>query len=202
MSIALVVGLGNPGVTYEDTRHNVGFWLIDQLAKDLGFNWQQDIRRKVVYAKGVLDSSNLLFVKPQAFMNLSGQVLWNLCSYYKIAAQEMVVVYDDINIEFGKVKVSVGGSAGGHNGVGDILSYFSNDFVRFRLGIGQKENREMDLKDHVLGKLTEKEKSVLTFEIPQYINDLKYLILNGPFEAMNIINQKNKKLNEHDESTA
>ncbi|PWU06156.1 MAG: aminoacyl-tRNA hydrolase, partial [Verrucomicrobia bacterium] len=87
-------------------------------------------------------------------------------------------------------KVSVGGSSGGHNGVEDIISCCGENFVRFRVGIGHKEHGEMELKDHVLGKFTENEKTVLTSHFPQYIKDLKYLILNGPVQAMNVINQK------------
>lgn len=193
MSISLVAGLGNPGRAYENTRHNAGFLIVDAFAKALDSQWQQDLKLRVVYSKAVLDLNNLLLIKPQAFMNLSGQVIQNVCRYYKIPVNELLVIHDDINIPFGKVKISVGGSAGGHNGIADIMSHCTNDFVRFRIGIGQKEHPEMDLKDHVLGKLTENEKSVLTFQFPQYINDLKYLILNGPLEAMNFINQKKQE---------
>ncbi len=202
MSIVLVAGLGNPGTAYEETRHNAGFLLIDAFAKALDASWKQDLRLRIYYADLLLDDRKLRLVKPQAFMNLSGEVLQNVCRYYKILSSETVVVYDDINISIGKIKISVGGSPGGHNGINNIMSHCDNDFVRFRIGIGHKEHPEMDLKDHVLGKLTEIEKSVLTFQFPQYINDLKYLILNGPLEAMNFINQKNKKLNEHDKNTS
>lgn len=202
MSIALVAGLGNPGSAYEDTRHNAGFLVIDAFAKTLDAQWRQDLRLRVYYTDVSLEGNKLRLVKPQSFMNLSGEVLQNVCRYYKVPAGEMVVIYDDINIPLGKVKISVGGSAGGHNGVENTINHCGNDFVRFRIGIGHKEHPEMDLKDHVLGKLSENEKSVLTFQFPQYINDLKYLILNGPLEAMNFINQKNKKLNEHDKNTS
>lgn len=202
MSIALVAGLGNPGSAYEETRHNAGFLIIDAFAKALGGEWRQDLKLRSFYADISLDDRKLRLVKPQAFMNISGEVLQNVCRYYKVPFNGVVVVYDDINIALGKVKISTGGSAGGHNGVENIISHCGNEFVRFRVGIGHKEYPEMDLKDHVLGKLTENEKSVLTFQFPQYINDLKYLILNGPLEAMNLINQKNKKLNEHDKNTS
>lgn len=202
MSIALVAGLGNPGGAYEETRHNAGFLVVDAFAKTFNAEWRQDLRLKFYYADVVLDDNKLRLVKPQAFMNLSGEVLQNICHYYKVPTSAVAIVYDDINIALGKVKISVGGSSGGHNGVENVMSHCGNDFIRFRIGIGHKEHPEMDLKDHVLGKLTENEKSVLTFQFPQYINDLKYLILNGPLEAMNFINQKNKKLNEHDKNTS
>lgn len=202
MSIALVAGLGNPGGAYEETRHNAGFLVIDAFAKAFDAQWRQDLKLRVYYTDVILNSNSLRLVKPQAFMNLSGEVLQNVCRYYKIPTTAVAVIYDDINISLGKVKVSVGGSSGGHNGVENIISHCGSDFVRFRIGIGHKEHPEMDIKDHVLGKLTENEKSVLTFQFPQYINDLKYLILNGPLEAMNFINQKNKKLNEHDKNTS
>lgn len=202
MSIVLVAGLGNPGSAYEETRHNAGFLVIDAFAKAFDAQWKQDLRLRTYSVDILLDDHKLRLVKPQAFMNLSGEVLQNVCRYYKILASEIVVVYDDINIPLGKIKISIGGSPGGHNGVSNLISHCGNDFIRFRVGIGHKEHPEMDLKDHVLGKLTESEKSVLTFQFPQYINDLKYLILNGPLEAMNFINQKNKKLNEHDKNTS
>lgn len=190
MSISLVAGLGNPGVAYEETRHNVGYLVVDALAKSLEMQWQQDLKLRMYYSKICLEGNHIQLVKPQAFMNLSGQVLQNICHYYKLLISEVVIVCDDINIPLGKVKISVGGSSGGHNGIENIISHCGNDFIRFRVGIGHKEHPEMDLKDHVLGKFTENEKSVLTTHFIQYIKDLKYLILNGPIKAMNFINQK------------
>lgn len=202
MSIACIAGLGNPGTLYEQTRHNVGFLVLDALAKDLEGQWQQNLRMKALLTTVSLDGNKIQLVKPQSFMNLSGQVIQNITSYYKIFPEDMVVVYDDINIDFGKMKISIGGSGGGHNGLEDIISHCGENFIRFRIGIGQKQHSEMDLKDHVLGKFTENEKTVLTSCIPQYINDLKYLILNGPIKAMNLINQKIKNTNDHDKITS
>lgn len=194
MSISIVAGLGNPGTVYEETRHNAGFLAIDAFAQSLNVQWQRNLKLKADYGKALIEDLSVFLVKPQSFMNLSGQVLQNFCQYYKISINNMLVIYDDITIELGRVKVSIGGSAGGHNGISDIISHCGNEFIRYRIGIGQKNHPEMDLKDHVLGKLTENEKSVLTLQFPKCINDFKYLILNGPIEGMNMINQKNKDL--------
>lgn len=202
MSIVCVAGLGNPGTLYAETRHNIGFIVLDALAKELEGQWQQNLRLKALLATISIDGNKIQLLKPQSFMNLSGQVIQNLAQYFKLLPENIVVVCDDINIPLGKVKISVGGSAGGHNGLENIISYCGDNFIRFRVGIGQKEHSEMDLKDHVLGKFTENEKTVLTSCIPQYIKDLKYLILNGPIMAMNLINPKNKTGNDHDKSTS
>ncbi len=193
MSIVCVAGLGNPGSLYEETRHNVGFLLIDAFLKDLAGQWQQNLKLKALIATVLVESNKIQLIKPQAFMNLSGQVIQNLIQYYKMPSNEMVVICDDINIPLGNVKVSIGGSGGGHNGLENIISHCGDNFIRFRVGIGQKEHPEMDLKDHVLGKFTENEKTVLTSRFPQYIKDLKYLIVNGPVQAMNLINQKKQE---------
>lgn len=193
MSIVCVAGLGNPGSLYEETRHNVGFLLIDAFLKDLAGQWQQNLKLKAFFSTVLFESSKIQLIKPQAFMNLSGQVIQNVAQYYKIPINEIVIIYDDINIPLGNIKISMGGSAGGHNGVEDVIRCCGDSFIRFRVGIGHKEHPEMDLKDHVLGKFTENEKTVLTSCFPQYIKDLKYLIVNGPVQAMNLINQKKQE---------
>lgn len=191
MSISLVAGLGNPGSAYVETRHNIGFQLVEFFGELNKASWKQDIKMKVLYSKIALDEDKSLhLVKPQDFMNNSGKVLSAFCRYYKIEPSDMIVVYDDIHIALGSVKISVGGGSGGHNGIEDIMAHCSNDFIRFRIGIGQKHNPEMDLKDHVLGNLTSDEKTVLTSSFLEFINALKYLIDNGPILAMNIINKK------------
>lgn len=193
MSIICIAGLGNPGTLYTETRHNVGFIVLDAFAKEFESEWQQNLKLKALLSSASIEGRKIQLVKPQAFMNLSGQVIQNIAHYFKIASENIVIICDDINIPFGKIKISVGGSAGGHNGLDNIISHCGDNFIRFRVGIGHKENPEMDLKDHVLGKFTENEKTVLTSRIPHYITDLKYLILNGPIKAMNLINQKNQE---------
>lgn len=191
MSISLVAGLGNPGADYANTRHNLGFKLVEVFGELNDATWQQDVKMKVLFSKIVFEEDkNLHLIKPQDFMNNSGKVLAKFSRYYKIDPADMVVAYDDINIELGRIKISVGGSAGGHNGIEDIMAHCGNEFIRFRIGIGHKKHREMDLKDHVLGKIDLNEKSVLTSSFPEFINDLKFLIKNGPTMAMNSINTR------------
>lgn len=190
MSISLIAGLGNPGTYYEQTRHNVGYLVVDALAKAWNGQWEENKKLKVLICKVSFNESTLYLIKPQVFMNESGEPIKNVCDYYKILPNAIIVICDDINLQVGKAKIKLGGSAGGHNGIRDIINHCGEDFIRFRIGIGQKEEPEMDLKDHVLGKLKEEEKSVLTSCFPQYIKDLENIVLNGPIKAMEVINKK------------
>lgn len=194
MSISLIAGLGNPGSYYEETRHNIGYLVVDALAKAWGGQWKEDQKLKVLICKVSFNEKTIYLIKPQVFMNESGEAIKNVCDYYKISIDEVIVICDDINIRTGKLKVKVGGSSGGHNGINDIINYCGSDCVRFRIGIGQKEVPEMTLKDHVLGRLKEEEKIILASRFPQYIKDLENIVLNGPIKAMEVINKKTKKV--------
>ena len=198
MSISLIAGLGNPGDEYQATRHNLGFMVVDALAAMLNFSWSHSKRMNAYIAFGHCNDQSLRLVKPLAYINLSGSCLAKVCCYYKVPSENSVVVYDDIHLPFGSVKVSESGSAAGHNGVQDLLQYFGKNFLRYRIGIGQKRHREMDLADHVLGKLTEREKSILTNSMPKFIDGLILLIEKGPTASMNLINQKEKKDQSHE----
>lgn len=192
MPLSLIAGLGNPGAEYEGSRHNVGFWLIDFLAKELGGQWVLNKKQKALIAKVNYNGEVIYLVKPQAYMNLSGETLQKVCSYYKISPNSMIVVFDDINIEQGEFKISQDKGPGGHNGVSNIIEHCGSNFTQFRLGIGSKAYSEQELKDHVLGKITAEEKSVLTSRLPEYINGLKYLLEKGPVMAMNLLNKRDR----------
>lgn len=192
MPISLIAGLGNPGPEYSDTRHNVGFWLIDEFAKSLNAQWRENKKHKVLIAKASFEGEVIYLAKPQAYMNLSGEVLQKVCSYYKISPESMAVIFDDINLEVGAYKLSVEKGPGGHNGVSDVIAHCGNTFVQIRIGIGARIHKNTDLKDHVLGKITSEEKSVLTSKLLEYINGLKYLLQNGPTKAMNLLNKRDK----------
>jgi PTH1 family peptidyl-tRNA hydrolase len=162
MSISLVAGLGNPGRDYEKTRHNLGFIVIDAFAQKLGLSWQPQPQFEARVARWEKSRGvTWLLVKPQTFMNESGTAVAALARFYKLAPADVIAVYDDLNIELGRVKVTTTGSDGGHNGAASLLSHLGNGFVRYRIGIGPKSPPQMDLKDFVLGKLSPPELSII-----------------------------------------
>ena len=136
MPIKLIVGLGNPGPEYEDTRHNAGFWLLDQLAQQWHSHWQDDRKFFGHLIRSTRPSGEIRLLKPQTYMNLSGQAVQAVASFYKIQPQEILVIHDELDLEPGRIKFKLGGGNGGHNGLKDIQARLgSPDFYRLRLGI-------------------------------------------------------------------
>jgi PTH1 family peptidyl-tRNA hydrolase len=185
----IIAGLGNPGKPYVNTRHNIGYQVVEAFAKEHQTTWEQSKPFKAEIAKIKNDCSGLL-VKPQRFMNLSGVVLQQVCSFYKIEPKYLIVIQDDIAIQKGDFKITISLGAGGHNGIANIVSCLGASFTRFRVGIGQKPIPEMDLKDYVLGDLTTEEKTLFSLKFPEYINALKFLVLQGSTAAMNKFNKR------------
>lgn len=150
MSIRLIVGLGNPGAEYEQTRHNAGFWLVDNLANTLpNCRLQKESRFQALAAKARIAGQDVWLLQPQTFMNLSGQAVGAIARFFKIAPQEVLVVHDELDLPPGSAKLKKGGSTGGHNGLKDIASALgTQDFWRLRLGIGHP--RELGLKSQVI----------------------------------------------------
>ncbi len=149
----LIVGLGNPGAAYENTRHNAGFLAIDTLAAAHGARVDR-AKFKALVGECTLGTERVLLMKPETFMNLSGEAVAAAASFYKLPAERVIVLCDDINFEPGHLRIRRKGSAGGHNGLKSIIACLGSDaFVRFRLGVGQKPTPEYDLADWVLGKL-------------------------------------------------
>ena len=193
MSISLVAGLGNPGREYEATRHNLGFIVIDALARRHGLVWQ---KQRAYDAETVrwerAPGQSLLLVKPLTYMNDSGRSLQSLGSFYRIPPTSMTVLYDDLNIDLGLVKISVTGSAGGHNGVASLLQHLGDGFIRYRLGVGPKQPPQMDLKDFVLGKFTPEQQTIIDQSLDHYLSGLQLLLEQGPAKAMNTLNRREK----------
>ncbi len=198
MSIALVAGLGNPGREYEGTRHNLGWIVLDSLAQRHHLTWRPDGRFEVEIARWDAAGRTLYLVKPQSFMNDSGRPLRQLASFHKVPTSAIIVAYDDIAIELGSVKVSVRGSAGGHNGVASLLEHLDDGFVRYRLGIGPKLPPQMDIKDFVLGSFTLEQRQLLTQKLDRLVAGLELLITEGPDRAMTQLNRRDK--NETDQT--
>ncbi len=193
MSISLVAGLGNPGREYEATRHNLGFLVIDALARRQGLAWQ---KQRAYDAETVrwdrAPGQSILLVKPLTYMNDSGRSLQSLGSFYRIPPTSMVVLYDDLNIDLGLVKLSVTGSAGGHNGVASLLQHLGDGFIRYRLGVGPKQPPQMDLKDFVLGKFTPEQQTIIDHSLDHYLSGLQLLLEQGTERAMNTLNRREK----------
>jgi PTH1 family peptidyl-tRNA hydrolase len=194
MSITLVAGLGNPGRDYETTRHNLGWVVVEAFAKKHGLTWKTSPQFQAEVARwDAAPGRTCYFAKPLTFMNDSGSALGALARFYKVPLTSVVAVYDDLTIDLGLVKVSVTGSAGGHNGVASLLEHLGDGFVRYRLGIGPKEPPQMDLKDFVLGKFTPDQQSVLTQNLSTYLSGLDLLLSRGAEVAMNQLNRRDPK---------
>ena len=191
MSVTLIAGLGNPGREYAATRHNLGYTVIDALAASEGLKWKKDSRFESETARwDVRPGVTRLLVKPQTFMNDSGRALRLLLDFHKVPVNELIVAYDDLTIDLGRVKVSVSGSAGGHNGVASMLEHLGNGFIRYRLGIGAPRPADMDLKDFVLGKFSTEQTTLIDQKLTTFVDGLRLLMNRGYADAMNILNRR------------
>ena len=156
----LIVGLGNPGKEYERTRHNVGFDIIDEFAQKNGFNSFKDKFQGLITEK-TIDGEKIILLKPQTYMNLSGNSISQVIKFYKINPEtELVVVYDDMDLPVGKLRVKVNGSAGGHNGIKSIISHLGQNFIRVKCGIGKAKTKDENI-NFVLGRFTKEESEVI-----------------------------------------
>jgi PTH1 family peptidyl-tRNA hydrolase len=191
MSVTLIAGLGNPGREYAGTRHNLGFTVVEALAAAEGLRWEKDSHFQAEIARwDVRNRVTRLLVKPQTFMNDSGPVLRTLLDFHQVPAASLIVAYDDLTIDLGLVKVSTGGSAGGHNGAASLLEHLGDGFIRYRLGIGAPRPAEMDLKDFVLGKFSPEQSKLIDQKLTTFVDGLRLLLNRGPAEAMNTLNRR------------
>ncbi len=191
MSVTLIAGLGNPGREYAGTRHNLGFTVVEALAAAEGLKWEQDAHFQAEIARwDVRPRVTRLLVKPQTFMNDSGRPLRALLDFHRVPVDALTVAYDDLTIDLGLVKVSVSGSAGGHNGVASLLEHLGSGFARYRLGINAPRPAAMDLKDFVLGKFSNEQTKIIDQKLNTFVDGLRLLITRGPAEAMNQLNRR------------
>jgi PTH1 family peptidyl-tRNA hydrolase len=188
--IKLLVGLGNPGPDYEATRHNAGFWWVDAVAHALNTALAMDKGYFGRVARTPVNGQPLWLLQPQTFMNDSGRALRALLNFHKIAVDALIVAYDDLTIDLGRVKVSVSGSAGGHNGVASLLEHLGSGFVRYRLGIGSPRPAAMDIKDFVLEKFSPEQTILIDQKLTTFVDGLRLLINRGQAEAMNTLNRR------------
>ena len=188
--ITVIAGLGNPGRQYRWTRHNLGFRVIDALAQAHNTNWKRSKRFQALVSRVEMSGRPILLVKPQTYMNESGRSLRALAAFYKYAPDQFAVLYDEVNLAVGQTKLSVRGSAGGHNGIISIIEQVGGGVVRFRMGIGPKYPPEITVKDFVLGKFTSNEHSTVNKKMAEYLSGINLLVDRGPVHAMNRINAR------------
>jgi len=178
----IIAGLGNPGKEYERTRHNVGFVAIEGIAEEAGVRIDRAKHRALV-SEVTLGGKRGLLMKPQTFMNLSGEAIADAASFYKIPPERVLVLVDDISLEPGKMRIRRKGSAGGHNGLKSIIAQLgSQDFPRIKLGVGQKPSPDYDLVNWVLGKLPEEDQKAFVSILPD-VKAAAELIVRGEIEA-------------------
>jgi len=185
-TLRLLAGLGNPGREYAGTRHNVGWMILDRLAAVAGvrFVFEKKWRAEVARVDGVW------LVKPQTFMNLSGEAVGAVASFYRIAPEECLAVYDDKDLPFGVLRLREGGSAGGHNGVKSLIAHLGTQaFPRLRFGIGAPRTGGPDTIGHVLGAFSEEERRVLEKRLDRAVEALNYTARQGFPKAMNLFNR-------------
>lgn len=181
----LIVGLGNPGEEYRGTRHNVGFDAIDIISKKYNIELNR-VKFKGVYGEGFIDGKKVMLLKPTTYMNLSGESIGEVANFYKIPHEDIVVIYDDISLDIGKLRIRVKGSAGGHNGIKSIISCLGGDmFPRVKVGVGAPKG---NLVSHVLGKFTTEERTILNKALEASSEAAITIMTKDTNEAMNKFN--------------
>ncbi|WMJ90714.1 aminoacyl-tRNA hydrolase [Anaerocolumna sp. MB42-C2] len=185
----IIVGLGNPTREYQATRHNIGFDVITRISDD--YNIPLDFKKhKAVCGRGYIEGEKVVLAQPQTYMNLSGESVRELVDFYKVSPQEVIVIYDDISLDVGQLRLRVKGSAGGHNGIKSIINHLgSQEFPRIKVGVGDKPSG-WDLADYVLSRFKEEEQPIIRDAIKKSSDAVKSIIKDGMELAMNIYNRK------------
>lgn len=189
----IIAGLGNPRKEYENTRHNIGFDVIETIAKRENIAVLEK-KHKAIIGKGYIAGQKVILAKPQTFMNLSGESIRELVEYYKTdEKQELIVIADDVSLDVGQLRIRIKGSAGGHNGLKSIIAHLGHDtFQRIKMGVGEKP-KSYDLADYVLGHFTSSERKVMNEAAEQAADAVRMIIGENVDAAMNRYNGKSKK---------
>jgi PTH1 family peptidyl-tRNA hydrolase len=181
----IIAGLGNPGREYEYTRHNAGFIVIDEIAKRFNIEIRKS-KFKGLYGEGIIAGEKVILLKPQTFMNISGESILDAVQFYKIDMKELIVVYDDVSLPLGRIRIRPSGSDGGHNGMKSILYLLGSDsFPRLRVGIGAPGR---DMISHVIGKFTDSEGKIISDVVKVSADAALGIIKEGAEKAMNKFN--------------
>ena len=187
--LRLIAGLGNPGNQYRETRHNVGFLVLDEIGRE--YSLAADKKKfSTLYGRGSVENNELVLFKPMAYMNNSGPPLRRLADYFRISGEEILVIHDDIDLAFGRLKIKEKGGHGGHNGVRSLMDAFGGgDFARLRVGVGRSESRA-DVTDHVLGKFNAEELNYLNRIVSRARDAVTTILTEGVKVAMNRFNDR------------
>lgn len=181
----LIVGLGNPGSQYEDTRHNIGFKVIDNISKEYNIEINRQ-KFKGMCGEGFINGEKVILLKPTTYMNLSGESIREAIDFYKLSNEDILVIYDDISLDVGRLRIRDKGSAGGHNGIKSIIAHLGTDiFPRIKVGVGQPN---VDLVHYVLGKFSKEEMEVLSESIDASTKAAVEILSNDVKTAMNKFN--------------
>lgn len=191
-SMYIIAGLGNPDRKYQNTRHNIGFEVIDAIAGKNQITVGER-RYKAIIGKGYVGGRKVVLVKPQTYMNLSGESIRQVIDFYKVDEKsELIVIADDVSLEPGQIRIRRKGSAGGHNGLKNIILHLGHDeFCRVKMGVGEKPDG-YDLADYVLGHFSDKEREIMDESITRAAEAVEVMIAEGPDAAMNQFNKKNR----------
>ncbi|MEG0215765.1 MAG: aminoacyl-tRNA hydrolase [Hungatella sp.] len=188
----IIAGLGNPTKEYEKTRHNVGFSVIDLLADRMGIEVTER-KHKAFCGKGMLEGQKVVLAKPQTFMNLSGESIRAMMDFYKVLPEEILIIYDDISLEPGQLRIRGKGSAGGHNGIKNIISHLgTQEFLRIKVGVGEKP-KGMDLADYVLSRFSKGEQVLMEDAFREAAEAAAMIVSQGIEPSMNHFNGKKVK---------
>lgn len=185
----LIVGLGNPGIEYVGTRHNVGFETIDRMAEACSIELNQH-KHKGVTGQGIIAGEKVILAKPMTYMNNSGECVGAIARFYKLAPEDIIVIYDDINLDVGQLRIREKGSAGGHNGIKSIIAHLgSENFPRIRIGVGMKKSGQ-DLANHVLSKFPKDQQEGVAEGMDNAVSAAKLMVTGQVQKAMNQYNGK------------
>jgi peptidyl-tRNA hydrolase, PTH1 family len=184
----IIVGLGNPGKKYEATRHNIGFMAIDQIADKYNISVDKE-RMKAYIGEGNINGEKVVLVKPQTYMNLSGEAVGALARWYKVEPEHIITIYDDMDIEVGRIRIRKQGRAGGHNGIKSLIQHLGTEnFPRVKLGIGRPNIPGMNTADYVLGVIPKEEVPRVEEVLEAAVNSIEYALEHNIDLAMNKFN--------------
>lgn len=184
----IIVGLGNPTNKYDGTRHNVGFDCIDRLATEYSIA-MDFVKHKAVCGTGYINGQKVILAKPQTYMNLSGESVRELSNYYKVSNEDIIIIYDDISLDVGKIRIRKKGSAGGHNGIKSIIQQLgTQEFPRIKVGVGNKP-KEWDLADYVLGRFSQEDREMIDVTTKEVAKACEIMITDSADAAMNQFNK-------------
>ena len=186
-NISLIVGLGNPGKEYAQTRHNAGFWFVEQLADRYGISLKADPKFHGYSGRGQIDGHDVRLLLPTTFMNRSGQSVVPFAKFYQVAPEAILVAHDELDMDPGIIRLKSGGGHGGHNGLRDIVPHIGANFHRLRIGIGHPGSKER-VSGHVLGKAPSSEQDLMDAAIAHALSQVKMLVSGQVPQAMNHIN--------------